>query len=146
MSELTSIKGIGKTTAAKLQQAGFGTIALLAAADPTAPIDGVTSDDWGKWIEGAKTVANDQANTQSDNQSNAKSDKDEETKTDAEAEDKGPTGLIVEVTAPKGPRRRGGINFGPKPVKLIERDLGEDFKDIMELIGNDKRLVVRAIK
>lgn len=137
MSDLTSIKGIGKTTAAKLQQAGFGTIALLAAAEPTAPIDGVTTDDWGKWIEGAKAVLDEQSSTQVGG--------DQQTNVNAEPEDKGPAGLIVEVTAPKGPRRRGGISFGPTPIQLIERDHGEKFSDIMALIETDKRLVVRVI-
>lgn len=54
MDELLTVKGIGKATAAILVAAGIATIALLAAADPDQPIEGVDADKWKMLIANAK--------------------------------------------------------------------------------------------
>lgn len=56
MDELVKIKGVGQATATKLVAAGFNSVALLAAADPQSPPEGVQSKDWTAWIASAQVM------------------------------------------------------------------------------------------
>lgn len=53
------------------------------------------------------------------------------------------SGVVLEVTAPGGPRRRAGMSFGKAPVKLNLADITEEEA---EMLQGDPKLRFRVIK
>lgn len=49
---------------------------------------------------------------------------------------------VLIVSAPAGPRRRAGLGFGPVPVELRWKDLGEDPKATFEALRADPLLKI----
>lgn len=51
---------------------------------------------------------------------------------------------VLVVSAPAGPRRRAGLEFGPEPRDLREEDMGDDPEATFDALRADPRLKINA--
>lgn len=51
---------------------------------------------------------------------------------------------VLVVSAPAGPRRRAGLDFGPEPRDLREEDMGDDPEATLDALRADPRLKIDA--
>lgn len=153
---LTDIDGIGPATAKKLQAAGFGTVAELAAAETEKleTLEGMPPGaKFADWIAAAKTLQGDTpAVPEKKREPAPKAPKAKEqpaAKPVAKAAKSAPAkeiaaGPIIVVTGPKKGFRRAGYRFDKQPRAIPGAEFGDGIDGLRRVLAilNEDRLTV----